>query len=116
MTQPPTGPATLEATRLQLSLVPADTSDDSFITTVVDAVNAVVRDIPSAQLDGPELEAWPPNVLLGANILAARLVRRRNSPSGVEALTDQGAIFVPRNDPDVALMLRLGAYQKPVVG
>jgi hypothetical protein len=34
----------------------------------------------------------------------------------VEVFTDQGAIYVQRNDPDVAQLLRLGTFAGPVVG
>ena len=44
---------------------------------------------------------------LGALMLAARLVRRRNSPEGVQAVTELGPVYVSRNDPDVALLLGL---------
>lgn len=114
MTQPAAGPATLELTKLQLSLGSA--TDDAFIENVVKAVNVIVRKLPKAQLTGLAEEPWPDDVVQGANLLASRLVKRRNSPAGVEAMTAQGAVFVPRNDPDVALLLGLGSYAKPVVG
>lgn len=60
---------------------------------------------------------WPPKVELGAVMLAARLVRRRNSPQGVAAFTQEGgAAYVSRMDPDVAQLLRLGAYAAPQIG
>lgn len=116
MTQPDTGPATLDAVKLQLQL--DDTVDDVFVTSCVDATNALVRTMRVAQLpDVVDVEPeWPAYVVRGANMLAARLVRRRNSPSGVEALTDQGAAYVSRNDPDIAQLLQLGSYAKPSVG
>jgi hypothetical protein len=50
-------------------------------------------------------------------MLAGRLYRRRNSPAGVEAFSDLGgAVYVQRNDPDIALLLRTGAYARPMVG
>lgn len=44
---------------------------------------------------------------LGATMLAARLVRRRNSPAGIEAVTQDAAVYVARTDPDVMMLLRL---------
>jgi len=116
MPQPTDGPATLDATKLQLQL--EDTVDDSYITTVVDAVNVTVRDMayPLSIDTDPAPAEWPADILLGSNMLAARLVRRRNSPSGVEALTDAGAAYVSRNDPDISQLLRIGANAKPMVG
>lgn len=116
MPQPTDGPATLEATKLQLQL--EDTVDDTYITSVVDAVNVTVRDMayPLSITADPAPAEWPADILLGSNMLAARLVRRRNSPSGVEALTDAGAAYVSRNDPDISQLLRIGANAKPMVG
>lgn len=63
-----------------------------------------------------EDNAWAPNVELGANMLAARLWRRRDSADGVSDMAAQGPIYVERNDPDVALLLKIGAYAAPRVG
>lgn len=116
MPLPAAGPATVAATKLQLQLT--DDRDDEYVATVVEAVNIQVRDMPyplTVEAD-PAPAEWPADIQLGANMLAARLVRRRNSPSGVEAMTDQGAAYVSRNDPDVASLLRIGANAKPMVG
>ena len=46
-----------------------------------------------------------------------RLYRRRNSPAGVESFSDiGGAVYVQRNDPDIAMMLGIGTYARPVIG
>jgi hypothetical protein len=50
------------------------------------------------------------DIVLGANMLVSRLWQRRNSPLGFEAIADQGAVYVSRNDPDVAMLLGLGPY------
>ena len=52
----------------------------------------------------------------GAVMLAARVWRRRNSPSGVESFADLTPVYVSRNDPDIAMMLGIGAYATPKVG
>jgi hypothetical protein len=49
-------------------------------------------------------------------MLAARLVRRRNSPAGVEAFTEMGPTYVSRFDPDVDRLLGMGPYRPLVVG
>lgn len=60
--------------------------------------------------------AWLPNVDRGANMLGARLYRRRNTPDGVTALADGGAVYIQRSDPDVAMLLKIGAHTPPAVG
>jgi len=88
---------------------------DAVVTTCTAAVVAFVGDLPTAprEADG---ETWTAQTDLAATMLAARLVRRRNSPSGVEALTEVGASYVSRYDPDVARMLRIDSFVPPQVG
>jgi hypothetical protein len=84
----------------------------------VDAVNAWVRCLPVASdalTYGPPPRPGPIRHH-GAVMLATRLWRRKDSPSGVETFTDQGAIYVSRNDPDVARLLKLGTFAGPGVG
>lgn len=119
MTQPTTGPATLAGIKAQASI--QDDRLDSYVQTVADAVNVKVRALPIARQGDlgdadVDVEEWPDDVVLGANMLGSRLVRRRNSPSGVETFADQGAVYVQRNDPDVAFLLELGNYTRPAVG
>jgi len=52
----------------------------------------------------------------GATMLAARLHRRKGSPAGVEAFGSLGAAYVMRTDPDIAMFLKLGSWQRPQVG
>lgn len=47
----------------------------------------------------------PPEVQHAAQLLAARLYRRKDSPQGVIASADWGAVRVSRTDPDVAALL-----------
>ena len=72
-------------------------------------------DAQGAVLDTPGTE-WPEAVEYGATLLGARLYRRRNSPAGVETFGQLGAVYVMRNDPDVAMLLKLGPYARPQVG
>ena len=53
---------------------------------------------------------------LGVTMLAARWYRRRLSPAGIEAITDTGASYVARTDPDIARLLRIDQHQIPRVG
>lgn len=102
-------------------ITPQDVADwlklgapDAVVNQSTAAVVAFVDELPTAPRDTDG--AWTAQTNLAATMLAARLVRRRNSPSGVEALTESGASYVSRYDPDVARMLRLDAFVPPQVG
>lgn len=111
------GPATLDLVKAHLGYT--DGTEDSRLTSIVKAVNARVRSWPvsgvaqdAADWSGDDVA----HVVEGAVMLAARLHRRKDSPAGVAAFGDQGPVYVQRNDPDIALLLQLGAYAKPAVG
>lgn len=92
----------------------SDTTDDELISECVEATNVWVARRPVVvELDDPA--AWPADVSLGAIMLAARLYRRRNTPSGIETYAD-AAVYVPRRDGDVDALLSLGYYAVPRVG
>lgn len=96
--------------------IPADDlSEDVDIAGIVDAVDVVVRGLAASDR-ARGLEAWPADLTLGATMLGARLHRRRNTPDGVQAFAEGGAVYIQRNDPDVALMLQLGDHARPSVG
>lgn len=110
---PESGPTTLPLVKTYLSI--ADNNDDDAIADVVAAVNARVREFAvSDRARG--LEEWPADIVRGATMLAGRLHKRQGSPDGLAAFGDMGAVYVSRNDPDVALLLQLGAHRKPAVG
>jgi hypothetical protein len=79
---------------------------------VTAAANAVVRRWLVPRASGQ----WREDHVRGTVMLAARLWRRRNSPEGVATFTADGAVYVQRNDPDIALLLQLGQHAPPVVG
>lgn len=112
---PDGGPATLAGVKNHLSIT--DSADDTRITATVDAVNRMVRSWPCSEV-AVDADTWDgaADVVEGATMLAARLFRRRESPAGVASLGPQGAVYVMRSDPDVAMLLRLGAYAGPEVG
>ena len=119
----PVGPATEATVRGLLGIT--DGLQDSSLELAINATNAWVCQLPIVRdevLEGIDLEAppedfvWRPDVVQGATLLAARIFRRRSSTEGVAAFGDQGAIYVQRNDPDVALLLRIGGYARPAVG
>jgi hypothetical protein len=82
------------------------------LAPTVAAVNRLVRRLHNPLPDG----SWDDDHALGAKMLAGRLHRRRNSAEGVAAFTADGAVYVQRNDPDVAMLLGIGSYAPPVVG
>jgi hypothetical protein len=47
---------------------------------------------------------------------AAREYRRRNSPGGIESITDAGATYVSKYDSDIERALRTGTWAEPAVG
>lgn len=118
---PEGGPAASAAVRAALKLAAGDAADNTYLDGIVGAVNVFVRLLPIASTVAvpPPAEPpaeWPADIVTGANLLAARLYRRRNSPSGLEAFGDLGASYVQRNDPDVAQLLALGSHSYPQVG
>lgn len=116
---PTPGPATVSGVRRHLGHADTDTRDQTRLESLVAAVNAKVRAWPVAAKAAGLADWTDPavaDVVEGATMLAARLYRRKNSPAGVEAFGADGAVYVQRNDPDIALLLELGNYGRPVVG
>lgn len=121
---PLVGPGSLPAVKQQLHIADADTTDDDTLEIIVAAVAALVRTLPVAGDASADpttdpivlLDEWPAYVEYGSTLLAARLFKRRNSPAGVESFGEFGAVYVMRNDPDIAQMLRLGSWARPGVG
>lgn len=88
-------------------------ADRTYLAETAAAVSAAV----AGWFDPPANGApWPKNLAHGATMLAARVWRRRNTPSGVEAFGELGPVYVQRNDPDIAILLGLGNYMRPAVG
>lgn len=112
---PAGGPASADGVKLHLGIT--DNRDDARLAALVGAVNAKVRRWPCVDVArGAADWAGAEHVVEGANLLASRLFRRKNSPAGVEAFGADGLAYVQRQDPDVALLLGLGPWQGPVVG
>ena len=116
---PPAGPADLDAVKTELRLT--DPADDAHIAAIVDTVNALTRRLPTARRSAdpatdPVAREWFPPTVRGAIMLAARLYARRNSPAGVESFGELGPVYVSRNDPDVSMLLEIGAYAPPAIG
>lgn len=124
---PATGPVALATVKAELGYVTPDAARDARLQVRVDAVNSWVRQLSVASesltygtpaypaAPGPPPQ-WPAHVVLGGTMLTTRLWRRKDSPSGVETFADAGALYVSRNDPDVAQLLCIGNYTPPQVG
>lgn len=66
--------------------------------------------------DSPPVFTADAEVYQGAVMYAARLLRRRNSPAGVESFGDVGIMFVTKYDADIERALRTGNATVPGAG
>lgn len=112
---PEDGPATVEDVTARLVATGATVTDTQTLDDIVDAVNDIVRRLPVASR-AVDQETWPAAIRLGSTQLCLRLWRRKDSMDGVVAFAGDAPVYVQRNDPDVAQLLELGSYAKPVVG
>ena len=86
--------------------VPAEQTAD--LADVIDAVIDLVADwVPAARWERPRTRR-------GAHMLAARLWRRRSSPSGVETLGELGPTYIAKWDPDIESLLGIGRHRDPI--
>lgn len=91
-----------QAVAQQLGLTEA--SDTARLEQICLAVESLVTDwVPTDRLEKSTTK-------LGAEMLAARLWRRRQSTTGVETLGDLGSVYVARHDPDIAQLLCIGNF------
>lgn len=105
---------TTEMVRQYLALPEDGPAED---TTYLEATVAAVVSRVESWLDPlPAGAEWPNHVRHGATMLAARVWKRRGTPSGVEATGEFGAFYVQRTDPDIAMLLGLGNHLAPKVG
>lgn len=109
------GPTTLAKVKAHLAIT--DDRDDDRLEEIVAGVNRLVRCWPVSQpaVDQPNWDSTS-DAVEGATMLASRLWRRKGSPAGVESMGTLGAAYVMRNDPDIAMLLRLGTWGTPEVG
>jgi hypothetical protein len=108
-------PVTPAAVKAWLKIPADDTDDDAILQGICDAVMAWVYGLPYVAALDPALD-WPADVRQGAVQLAARWFRRRLSPSGIDAITDAGAVYVARSDPEISQLLHLDSWAFPAVG
>lgn len=115
MTEPapyPTGWLVLDDVKDQLKIPSGDATDDVLIQACIDATEPeVCRARPDALPDPSAV----PDAYRGAVMLAARMVRRRNSPAGVESFAASVAASAS-GDPELDRLLRAGASRLPGVG
>lgn len=118
MAFPVNGPATRAATKFQAGISADDATYDARIDAIVVAVNAKVLTWPvAAKADG--VADWNvatvQDIVVGANMLGARIHRRVNSPDGTASLGTE-LLGVAMGDPEIALLLEVDAGAKPQVG
>ncbi len=99
-------PAELAQRAAEWSKLPGGT--DTALLACAEAVTALVGGLDHVG------DRWDESTRLGAVMLTARLYRRRNSPNGVESLTEMGASYVSRYDSDIARLLLVDSFAKPV--
>lgn len=87
-----------------------DATEEQALEGITAAVNATVTDWHGNP------DTWSDRIHTGAVMLAAHLWRRRATPGGVAALTDEGTTYVQRHDPQAAMLLGLGGWTAPAVG
>lgn len=127
MTIPVPGPRTFQPVWLSpddvkswLHLNNQDASDDQEILAVCAQTESYVQTIRPEWFgfdpDDPDELIYDPDDVTyqGARMYAARLYRRRNSPSGIESFGDATS-FVSRYDPDIDRALQTGSFAGPVI-
>lgn len=88
-------------------------ADVDLLTSVCAATTVYVGTLPKVKaLSGAD---WTPDIHTGATMLAARWYRRRNSPAGIDQISDMGVAYVARSDSDVATLLALHEYAPPAM-
>lgn len=88
-------------------------SADESMQAIAQAVTRYVNSLPSIDLvEG----VWAETTMLGATMLGARLYKRRNSPNGIEAFAEVGNTYISRYDSDIARLLHVEAFRKPMIG
>ena len=109
------------ATWLRLNAATPDV-DDPELDRVCSHTQIYVQDrrpdqyVPAADPADPDVFTPDAAVYNAAVMYAARLYRRRNSPTGTEAWAEGGITFVARYDGDIARALRTDIFTVPGFG
>ena len=97
--------------------VPEDPADADRIALhwATAAVNTLVPDtVPRVRPTATDPDPpWPDDVHAGALLMASRLFTRRRSPTGIATYDETGPAYVPRWDPDLERLLRIGKWAPP---
>lgn len=108
-------PVTVDAVSDALGIPPSSDADAGWLANVVDAVNAWVARLPVI-LDRPDPHAsWPPDVTLGATMLAVHQYHSRSAPYGRAGLDIAGGFQTAYADPEVARLLQLRRWARPSI-
>jgi hypothetical protein len=104
-----------------LRLDGTDTTDDDLVRRVAGLAELYVqRCRADAWQDATDLapRVYVPDaeVYQAGVMYAAREYRRRNSPGGIDSVTDAGAVYVSKYDSDIERALRTGTWAQPAVG
>lgn len=86
--------------------------DNAALSAATEAVNFYVDGLPN--IDRLENGDWAPSTTYAALILAGRYYMRQNSVTGITAYGEDQNVFVTKYDADVARLLRIDGFQKPV--
>lgn len=111
----PTGWLLLADVKRQLAMDATDTADDVLIQDVIDACEPEVCRARPDSWDEVRTPATTPDAYRGGVMLAARVVRRRNSPAGIESF-GESVTYVASFDPDLDRFLRRNRHRMPGVG
>ena len=97
-----------------------DVTDDDLVRRVSGLSELYVQRCRPDQWTPADVEptSYAPDaeVYQAAVMYAAREYRRRNSPGGIESITDAGATYVSKYDSDIERALRTGTWAEPAVG
>ncbi|MBF0808514.1 hypothetical protein E4U03_07815 [Rothia nasimurium] len=86
---------------------------DEEMEVIASSVTSYVNSLPS--IDRDTEGNWAATTLLGATMLGARLYKRRASPNGIESFAEIGNTYISRYDSDIARLLHIEAFRKPLV-
>lgn len=105
---------TPDALRAFLGIDPADSADDAWLASAVDAVNVWVGRLPVVA-EQPDPTIWPADVTTGAIMLAAHEYHARNAPNGRAGYDIAGGFSQAYADPEIARLLRLRRWARPMI-
>lgn len=115
-------PPVLADLKLDASIDPADTRDDTALAQMLTASVGFVQrrhrgryDFGLGEIGDDVLPAPDPDMVLGAVRLAMRWHTRRRSPDALVSMGELGSGRVPSFDPDIDRMLRIGRYSPSVI-